>query len=238
VIIASYHYSFSRHETTPLIPVTPTSDRPPIPTALQPIVDAAAHAEVLTRLQPIADAARDYARESKAPNTRRAYAADWRDFLGWCTAHHLQPLPAAPETLSLYLADLAERRKPATLARRVVAISLAHKTAGLPSPTTVPVVRAVHIGIRRTKGTAPDGKTPTLTPDVRAMVRTCAQGTLGGLRDRALLLMGFAGGFRRSELVALDVGDVAFTENGLVVSLRRSKTDQEGVGRKVGLPFG
>jgi integrase len=92
-------------------------------------------------------------------------------------------------------------------------------------------------GIRRANGTAPSAKTPTLTYDIRAMVSTLPDGLLG-IRDRALLLVGFAGAFRRSELIAIDCADVDITRDGLVVMLRRSKTDQEGAGRKVAIPFG
>jgi integrase len=93
-------------------------------------------------------------------------------------------------------------------------------------------------GIRRTLGSAPDQKNAAITAEVRAMVETLEPGTPLGIRDRALLLVGFAGAFRRSELVSLDVADLVFNSDGLVVQVRRSKTDQEGIGRKVGLPFG
>src|SRR5262249_51616559 len=99
------------------------------------------------------------------------------------------------------------------------------------------IVRNTLKGIRRTLGTAPVQKAPALTPDIRAMVDATDSGLIG-TRDRALLLLGFAGAFRRSELVALDVADLALTREGRTVPLRRSKTDQEGVGRKVGVPYG
>ncbi len=181
--------------------------------------------------------ARDYAQQSRAANTRRAYRADWADFAAWCEAHALAALPAAPETVALYLADLADRRKTSTLQRRLSAISQAHKAADHESPTGHRAVRAVWAGIRRAKGTAQDGKEAAITRDLRAMVATLPP-TLGGVRDRALLLLGFAGAFRRSELVSLDVADLHTTRDGLVVSLRRSKTDQEGKGRRIGIPYG
>jgi integrase len=92
-------------------------------------------------------------------------------------------------------------------------------------------------GIRRTKGTAPEQKTPTLTDDIRAMVNATDTGIIG-VRDRAMLLLGFAGAFRRSELVGLDVEDCVFAKDGLTVTLPRSKTDQDGAGRKIGIPYG
>ena len=184
--------------------------------------------------------ARDYTKESKAPNTRRAYAADWRDFRAWCVLHGRPSLPASPETVALYLSDLAERCKTSTLQRRLAAISQAHQAAGQNAhevPTKHATVRAVMSGIRRTKGTAQRGKAAAVTAVVRAMVEG-APDRLLGLRDRALLLLGFSGAFRRSELVALDVEDLEFTGDGLVVTQRRGKTDQEGEGRKIGIPFG
>jgi site-specific recombinase XerD len=148
------------------------------------------------------------------------------------------PLPAAPETVALYITSLVDQgRKASTIQRRLTAISQAHKTAGYATPTTSPGVRAVWSGIRREHGTAQAGKAPVMTVDLRAMVETLPD-SLSGLRDRALLLVGFAGGFRRSELVALDTADVEETADGLVVTIRRSKTDQDGQGRRIGLPYG
>ncbi|HXA66095.1 MAG TPA: site-specific integrase [Bryobacteraceae bacterium] len=183
--------------------------------------------------------AREYIAMAKAPATLRAYRADWRDFEGWCVAHSLTPMPAAPETVALYLADHADVLKPATLTRRLAAIAKVHSAAGHDSPASLrhATVSEVFKGIRRSKGTAQTRKAPLLVGQLRAALKD-TRGDLLGLRDRALLLVGFAGAFRRSELVALDVADVAFTEDGLVVTIRRSKTDQEGEGRKVGVPFG
>ncbi len=181
--------------------------------------------------------AQAYARGAKAVSTQRAYHNDWRDFSDWCAAHDLMALPAAPETVALYLASRAAVYKAATLARRLVAISRAHQLAGHPSPTKDAGVRTVTAGIRRAKGTAQVGKAPAVTRDLRAMVAALPP-TLLGRRDRALLLVGFAGAFRRGELVALDVADVAETHEGLGVTIRKSKTDQEGAGRTVGIPYG
>jgi site-specific recombinase XerD len=188
-------------------------------------------------LAAAANAARGFIEQAKAPNTLRAYRADWRDFTGWCEARGLVPLPATPETVTLYLSDLAGHCKVATLTRRLSAISQAHQMAGHEAPTSAAAVRTVMAGIRRTKGTAAAAKAATLTGDIRAMVAALPDGLLG-IRDRALLLVGFAGGFRRSELVSLDQCDLEFTKDGLTVALRRSKTDQECQGRKVGIPYG
>lgn len=190
-----------------------------------------------TALGPLVASARDYIRDSKAQNTRRAYRSDWAHFSGWCGQNGLQPLPAAPETVALYLTALADTCKVSTIARRFVAINQAHAAAGQPSPTTAAAVRSVMAGIRRRKGTAPGSKAPTLIEDIRRMAASLPAGNLG-TRDHALLLVGFAGAFRRSELVSLDHEDCAFTGDGLVITLRRSKTDQEAAGRKVAIPYG
>ena len=185
----------------------------------------------------MADDARRYIASAKAPATLRAYRSDWAQFATWCQLHDRVVLPADAETVALYLSDLARAAKPATLRRRLSSISQAHQAAGHQTPTADPVVRAVHAGIRRSKGTAPAVKAPAVTAELRAMIEHLPA-DLRGTRDRALLLVGFAAALRRSELVALDCSDVADTAEGLVVILRRSKTDQEGAGRKIGVPYG
>jgi len=194
----------------------------------------------LMALAQLEDAVRDYARASKATNTLRAYRADLADFTLWCADHGLTRLPAAPETVALYISALAQSdARASTIQRRLSALSQAHQLAGHePSPTQAPLVRSTMAGIRRRLGVAPEQKTPTLTPDLRRMVSTCPADSLAGARDRALLLLGFAGAFRRSELVGLDIEDLEETADGLRIQLRRSKTDQEGEGREVGVPFG
>lgn len=183
--------------------------------------------------------AKTYVLHSRAENTRRAYAADWRHFTSWCDCHQRESLPASPDTVALYIAELADSHKPATITRRLAAISKAHSAAGYASPGSLKhaAVAEVLAGIRRVCGTAQTAKTPILTADLRRLLAGTGD-NLKGVRDRALLLLGFAGGFRRSELAALRVSDVAFTEDGAVVTLRRTKTDQEGQGRNVGIPYG
>jgi integrase len=127
--------------------------------------------------------------------------------------------------------------KAASIARRPVVISQAHKAADLPSPTTSSLVRRTHAGIRRSIGTAQAAKAPAVITDLKRMLGTLPN-TRVGLRDRALLLLGFAGAFRRSELVALNVEDLEFSSAGLAVALRRAKTDQEGRSRRIGVPYG
>jgi integrase len=186
---------------------------------------------------PSLDQARGFIRASKAESTLRGYRADWREFCTWCEGRGLGPLPASPETTAAYIAECAGRLKVGSIQRRLNAIAEAHKAAGLESPTAAGIVRNTLKGIRRTLGTAPAQKAAALTDDIRAMLDAADAGLIG-TRDRALVLLGFAGAFRRSELVALDAADLDFSRDGLTVTLRRSKTDQEGAGRKVGIPYG
>lgn len=188
-------------------------------------------------LCPSLDQVREYIRASKADNTLRGYQSDWRAFCAWCESRGLCPMPATPETVAAFIADCAGRLKVGSIQRRLNAIAEAHKAVGLESPTHSAIVANTMKGIRRTKGTAPAQKAATLIDDIRAMVEATDAGLIG-LRDRALILLGFAGAFRRSELVGLTVEDCAFGKDGLTVTLRRSKTDQAGAGRKVGIPYG
>jgi site-specific recombinase XerD len=187
-------------------------------------------------LAEIADRAKEFVQQSKSKNTIRAYRADWAHFESWCRSHGQSSLPASPECVALYVTDLADTHKTATITRRISAISQAHQITGLETPTKSSQVRLVLAGIRRSKGTAQIAKTPVLVEDLRRMLAGLPENLLG-VRDRVLLLIGFCGAFRRSELVALDAADVAITRDGLVLTIRRSKTDQEGEGRKIGIPY-
>ena len=188
-------------------------------------------------LPALAERARAYVQAGVAPNTRRAYRAAWTDFAEWCVLRHLDPLPAAPETVALYLTDLSASRRVSTLQQRLNAIAKAHRASGFEPPGRDARVRAVWSGIRRSRGTAQQGKAPLVTADLRRLISHLDSGP-GAVRDRALLLLGYAGAFRRSELVALDAEDVLWAQEGLRVSLHRSKTDQEAAGEIVGIPYG
>lgn len=201
------------------------------------ILSDRSHDTQVSPLSEIADRASEFSHHSKAENTIRAYRSDWTHFEDWCRAHGQTAIPATPETVALYVADIATTLKTATITRRISAISQAHQIAGYETPTKSSQVRLVLAGIRRTKGTAQAAKTPVLVDDLRRMIARLPDNLLG-VRDRALLLIGFSGAFRRSELVALDVADVSVTRDGLVVTIRRSKTDQDGEGRKIGIPYG
>lgn len=207
----------------------------------------------LVSLSPLKESALRYAAAAKAPNTVEAYRSDWKDFSAWCSANGLEALPARPDTVALYITYLSDHgswlkplrgavrgpSKVATIIRKLAAISKWHQAAGLDSPCVMrhAVVAEVLNGIRRTKGTAQTGKDPLLTDDLRRLLATVPD-TLLGKRDRALLLLGFAGGFRRSEICALNVNDAEANKDGLKITLRFSKTDQEGHGRTIGIPYG
>jgi len=179
--------------------------------------------------------AEDFARNSRSKATRRAYKSDWADFEGWCARHHFDALPASPHTLTLYLSDQADRHKIATIRRRLVAISDAHRQRGLDTPTSHPVVRAVVRGIANVIGSA-QSKKAALTDDLLRGALLEAGDGLKAMRDRAILLLGFAAALRRSEIAALTIEDLRFEREGVVLRIRRSKTDQAGEGEEIGVP--
>lgn len=201
------------------------------------VASALALAGQAMELAGLAAAAAGYALGSKASATRRAYRSDWAHFAGWCAAVGQTALPCEPATLCLYLAAHAPALRVTTLQRRLASISQAHKAAGLGTPVGTPAVRAVWAGIARQHGRPPVRKTPLV---VEAMRRCLDQldDSPRGRRDRALLLLAWGGALRRSEVVALTTGDVALEDRGMVLQVRRGKTDQLATGRAVALPFG
>ncbi|NEV64681.1 tyrosine-type recombinase/integrase [Thiorhodococcus minor] len=169
-----------------------------------------------------------------ASSTLRAYRTDWKTFVGWCEGKGLAALPAPAETIAAFLAAEADAgRKISTIRRRLAAIRLAHRLCGHEAMTSSDLVRGTVRGIARTLGSAPEQKAPALAEQLRAMVDELDCSRPQGLRDRALLTLGFAGAFRRSELVALRVEDLEETPKGLRVHVRQSKTDAEGHGQVV-----
>lgn len=165
-----------------------------------------------------------------AEATKRAYASDLRDFREWGGE-----IPASAECLARYLADRAPRLAPATLARRLAGIGAAHTVVGFRDPTKDPLLRMVLKGIRRRHGIAQRRALP-LDPRRLRQAWGRSEG-LRGTRDRALVMLGFAAAFRRSELVSLNVEDLAWSDRGLAVRLRKSKTDQEQASRIVAVPW-
>ncbi|WP_246682845.1 site-specific integrase [Methylobacterium sp. WL9] len=181
---------------------------------------------------------RAYQRASKADATVRAYTTDARVFQDWCARYGFRSLPATSEAVAAFLVSEAEAGKAvSTIGRRCAAISYAHKLAKAADPTDDEDVRAVMKGIRRRVGVKPDQKAAA-TADVLMTLLMRTPDTLTGKRDRALLALGFAGAFRRSELVALDVADLVEDKDGLRVRIGKSKTDQEGQGSEIAIPHG
>lgn len=156
----------------------------------------------------------------------------------FCERYGFNPLPATPDTVSRYVAHLAtEGKAVSTIRRHLSSISTAHKTADLPTPTTTALVKKTLDGIATTHGTAPNAKKAATCNDLVAMLEHVPN-TLIGIRDRALLLIGFAGALRRSELVGLNVEDIEVTDEGMILTIRRSKTDQEGQGQRIAIDYG
>ena len=173
----------------------------------------------------------DFVRESLAPNTRAAYLSDLAHFENWSGR-----IPAEPESVAAYLAAHADTLSVATLNRRLAALAKVHRSHGQANPTSSELVKSVLRGLKRVKGSAQRQAIPLLKEDLILALNATGNG-LRDLRYRALLLIGFAGGFRRSELVGLTCGDVERVRQGIVLTLRRSKTDQNGEGRKIGIPL-
>ena len=179
--------------------------------------------------------ATSYNRAARSSRTRDEYARDWADFEAYCQSRGLSALPGDPRTVARYVASLGARLKISTIRRRVVSISQVHQERGLEPPTRHKIVREVITGIANTHGGAPQKKSALTLDLLHAAILVIDDATLKGTRDRALLLLGFAGALRRSELAALDVADLAFDRRGLTVTLRRSKTDQGGSGREIAI---
>jgi integrase len=187
---------------------------------------------VINGAHGLPDAVASLVCDSLAPNTRRAYLSDLAEFERWGGA-----IPASAETVAAYLAARADALAVATLVRHLASISKAHEARGLLNPTRSELVRATLRGIKRTRGCAQRQAKALLRDDLLLVLDAMGDGPKD-MRDRALLLIGFAGALRRSELVALDVSDIEHVQQGIIITLRRSKTDQDGQGRKIGIPFG
>lgn len=188
-------------------------------------------------LKILEESARQYARRSLSDNTRRGYASDWSDFQFWCKRVNKKALPASPDTVALYLTKMSRHLKVSSLKRRVTAIKKAHEFSDLTSPTSDPRVKSVLRGIVVSNGEQQNHASPTLLNHIKLMLKALPD-TSRGVRDRCLLLLGFAGGLRRSEIVNLNFEDLTLSKDGLVLNIRRSKTDQTSRGRKIAIKFG
>ncbi|HEX3804568.1 MAG TPA: site-specific integrase [Solirubrobacteraceae bacterium] len=189
-------------------------------------------------LVELIDAARDYAAHAQAENTSRAYASDWRQFEAWCERYGLSPLPAPVSVVTFYVTSLAKRgRAVSTIRRHAAAIARAHRQAGHLPPTSDPAFLTVLEGIARVHGAAARKKTALMRDPILEMVDRIDTGHTSGLRDRALVLVGFALGLRRSELVAIRVEDLSRSPDGMTIRIAKSKTDQQGRGTELLLVY-
>lgn len=182
----------------------------------------------------LADKAADLRRASKALNTQRAYTSDWVGWLAWCQLREVCPMPAHADSVAAYLADKAGGLKVSTLSRHLATISKAHQVAGVPNPCRETLVKDTLAGLRKTYGVKQTEAPGLLADNLRATLANLS-GDLSGKRDRALLLIGWSAGLRRSEIAALTWGDIAGDPDGLIITLAKSKTDQDGKGRIVGI---
>jgi site-specific recombinase XerD len=193
--------------------------------------------------QDLARKAEGYAAASKAANTRKAYKSDWTAFEGWCDDHGLAAMPPDPNVVLAYLVDNAGRLKVSTLQRHLISIREGYRRVDQTLDTSGSAFRDVWRGIRRTHGTPSEGKAALMTGHLRRAVGTLPD-TLAGRRDRALLLVGFAAALRRVELASLEVcasfgaNWIEIVPDGLKIHLGATKTDQEGEGDVVGVPYG
>lgn len=196
--------------------------------------DIAKHSDLLPALRDDLEASRKHYEQSWSASTLRAYRSDWRDWENYCASRGVSALPAQPSSVAGYLSALAEgtwcgKRKLSTIERRRAAISHIHRESGHPDPSADPRIARVLSGIRRQLTVSRTRKSPIRSTDLKRMISKIADDPRG-LRDKSLLLIGFATGCRRSELVALLVSDVTSHRDGLIVEIRRSKTDQTGEG--------
>ena len=178
-------------------------------------------------------------KNSKSTNTLRAYTSDYRDFTLFCTKNNFNSLPADPKILALYLTHLSQTSKFSTLKRRIASISVVHRIKGHYIDTKHPLIVENLLGIKRKNGSRQNAKKPILISDLKLIINVInKQKTKKDriIRDKALILIGFAGGFRRSELVALENDDVEFVREGVKIFVKRSKTDQSGEGMTKAIP--
>lgn len=188
-------------------------------------------------LPALADTAADLAADQWAPSTRDRYAVSWRTFLAWCRARALSPAPASADAVALYLADRCTDVSISTLETDLAAIGHAHLALDLPSPCDSRKVRAVLRGIRRRHGVPPARKRAISLAELAAMVAALPPTSVRNVRDRAVLVIGWVSAMRRSELAGLDLAHVSEVAEGLRVQIPRSKTDQDGQGQLVALPY-
>jgi len=179
-------------------------------------------------------------RNSKSANTLRAYQSDYNDFSLFCSKNGFQAMPTQPKILALYLTHLSSYSKYSTLKRRLASISILHKTKGHYIDTKHPIIMENLMGIKRLNGSNQKGKKPLLINDLKVLIEAIHQSKekdFRKTRDKALVLIGFSGGFRRSELVDVEYEDIEFVSEGVKIFVKRSKTDQSGEGMTKAIPY-
>ena len=196
--------------------------------------------ELVTDLKKLHEETLNNLKSSKASNTLRAYKSDFNDFSIFCVKHGFSSMPTEPKVVSLYLTHLSSSSKTSTLRRRLVSIGVVHKLKGHYLDTKHPVIIENLMGIKRKKGSIQIGKKPILINHLKQIINVIDEQKIEKikkLRNRTLILIGFGGGFRRSELISINHEDLDFVEEGVKITLRKSKTDQFGEGQVKGLPY-
>ena len=173
-------------------------------------------------------------KNSKAENTLRAYQSDFKDFSIFCTKNNFSSIPTQPKVIALYITHLSKSSKFSTLKRRIASISVIHKLKGHYLDTKHPIIMENLHGIKRTLGSRQKAKKPILINDLKLIIKAIDKEKI---RDKALILVGFAGGFRRSELVNINNEDIEFVPEGVKILIKRSKTDQSGEGSVKAIPY-
>ena len=196
--------------------------------------------EIVTDLKKLHEDTLNNLKSSKANNTLRAYKSDFKDFGAFCVKHGFNSMPSNPKIVSLYLTHLSAQSKVSTLRRRLVSIGVVHKLKGHYLDTKHPVIIENLMGIKRKKGSIQTGKKPILINHLKQIINVIEEQKIDEIkkfRNKTLILVGFGGGFRRTELISIDHEDLDFVEEGVKITLRRSKTDQFGEGFVKGLPY-
>ena len=196
--------------------------------------------ELITDIKKLHEDTLNNLKLSKANNTLRAYKSDFKDFGAFCAKHGFNSMPSEPKVVSLYLTHLSTNSKISTLRRRLVSIGVVHKLKGHYLDTKHPIIIENLMGIKRKKGSIQTGKKPILINHLKQIINVIDDQKIEKikkLRNKALILIGFSGGFRRTELISIDHEDLDFVEEGVKITLRRSKTDQFGEGQVKGLPY-
>ena len=196
--------------------------------------------ELVTNLKKLHEDTLNNLKSSKANNTLRAYKSDFKDFGVFCAKHGFNPIPTEPKIVSLYLTYLSANSKISTIRRRLVSIGVIHKLKGHYLDTKHPVIIENLLGIKRKKGSIQTGKKPILINHLKQIINVIDEQKIEKiikLRNRTLILIGFSGGFRRTELVSINHEDLDFVDEGIKITIRRSKTDQFGEGMIKGIPY-